>query len=121
MCRTLCLKLLCPWTLWFKLKKARELRLEFGARCSSLHLCPHCLFLTVHVFFGLRKRVRELFAADKTLRNLPLEADHPRDGLFVLSHFTRGLFGLSQKSPGSFGLNLAPGALLGTFVPIACF
>ena len=105
MCRTLCFKLHCPWSLWFKPKKSRELRLEFGARCSSWNFCPHCLFLTVRAFSGLWERVQQVYASDKTVRNLLLEDDRTCAVLFVLSHFTRGLFRSRQKSTVSFGRN----------------
>ena len=73
------------------------------------------------MLFWLATKSPRVFASDKSLRSLPSEDDHPCAVLFVLSYFAHGLFGLSRKSPVSFGSNLEPGALLGTFVRIACF
>ena len=83
--------------------------------------CQNCSFQTVHAFPGLRQRVAQVFASDKTLRKLPSEDDHPCAVLSVLSYFAHGLFGFSRKGPGSFGLNLAPDAILCTSVHIAWF
>ena len=74
-------------------------------REGPCNLCPHCLFLTMQAFSGLRERVLWVSASDKTVRNLLFQNDRTCAVLFVLSHFTRGLFRSRQKSMVSFGWN----------------